>query len=362
MVPGKNNFIILILVIFLLAAAGAPAAANGVDVTRTVPLSVAAGSEFEVTLSITDLDAGGIVETIPAGFTYVSTTHPADGTSVSGQHVIFSVIGETEIAYRVIAPSGGSGTFTGVWDDLTTLTNGMIPATRVDVSSDSGGDSDDGNSAVATTTTTPGANGTVMVLKNRTFTIGGEEVTTIAIAANASVEGANISVEVLEGSGSTSAAPGTVYRYLTLNLTGLADDDLTGATVGFQVSRSWIAAHNISKGSVALARYHDGWSLLPTTAVGSDARYLSFEAETPGFSVFAITGEEMAVDQTVKTTGTPVTIAAPKGAAAVVKEKDAESSVDGEMLPIFGAVGALLVIAGIGAYYVISRKKDGGKE
>lgn len=355
--PEKNNFVILTLVIFLLAAAGAPAAANGVNIARSAPVAVAAGSEFEVTLSIAGLDAGGIVETIPAGFTYVGTTHPADETRVSGQYVIFSVIGQTEIAYRVMAPSGGSGTFTGVWDDLTALTNGAVPATTVSVS----GDSSDGSGPVATATT-PGANGTAAPLTDRTFTPEGEEVTSIAIFANTSVESANISVEVLDGPGSTPAAPGTVYRYLALNLTGLTDDDLTRATVSFQVDRAWIAAHNISAGSIALARYHDGWSLLPTKRVGSDARHLTFEAETPGFSVFAITGEEMVVDQTVKTTGTAVTIAAPKGAAAAAMDKDAESPADGDMLPIFGAVGALLVIAGIGAYYVLSQKKDGGKE
>jgi len=360
MVLEKNYFVILILAVLMFAASVAPAAADGANVTRTTPFPVVAGSEFEVSLSIADLDAGGIVETIPDGFTYVSTTHPADETQVSGQYVIFSVIGETEITYRVKAPAQGSGTFTGVWDDVTTRTNGTIPVTLVGVVSGGGGGSSGSSAVTTTTTTTSVANGTVEARTNCTFSFEREDVTAIAIAANASIEGANLSVEALDGPGSIPAASGVVYRYLALNLTGIADADLTGATVVFQVNRSWIAAHNISTGSIALARYHDGWNLLPTTRVGSDSAYISYEAEIPGFSVFAIIGEEMVADQTVKTTKAPVTIATPNVAA--LEKKDVDSSTGGDMLPIIGAIGALLVIAGIGAWYVISRKKDGDEE
>jgi len=353
----KNYFVILILAVLMFAASVAPAAAGGASITRTTPFPVTAGSEFEVSLSIADLDAGGIVETIPDGFTYVSTTHPADETQVSGQYVIFSVIGETEITYRVKAPAQGSGTFIGVWDDVATRTNGTIPATLVGVVSGGGS----GSSVVTTTTTTTSvANGTVEARTNCTFSFEREDVTAIAIAANASIEGANLSVEALDGPGSIPAASGVVYRYLALNLTGIADADLTGATVVFQVNRSWIAAHNISTGSIALARYHNGWNLLSTTRVGSDSAYISYEAEIPGFSVFAITGEEMVVDQTVKTTKAPVTIATPNVAA--LEKKDVDSSTGGDMLPLIGAIGALLVIAGIGAWYALSRKKDGDEE
>lgn len=353
-------FVIPVLAVLLFAAATAPAAAAGVDIARTAPLSVFSGGEFEVSLSIADLDAGGIVETIPEGFTYVSTTHPADETLVSGQHVIFSVIGETAIAYRVRAPAHGSGTFAGVWDNVADGTNGTIPATSVGVSSSDGGGGGGGGSAVTTTAAASAANGTTAARTNRTFSFEREDVTAIAIAANASVEGANISVAALDGPGSLPAAPGMVYRYLDLNLTGVADADLTGATIAFQVNRTWIAAQNISAGSIALARYHDGWGLLPTAPVGSDAGSLTFEADVPGFSVFAIVGEEMAAGPTATTTSTPVTIAAPQVAAAA--EKETGSSDGGDALPILGAIVVLIAIAGIGAWYAHARKKDGDEK
>ncbi|MBN2110633.1 MAG: PGF-pre-PGF domain-containing protein, partial [Methanosarcinaceae archaeon] len=48
----------------------------------------------------------------------------------------------------------------------------------------------------------------------------------------------------------------------------------------------------IDEASITLNRYSDGsWNGLPTESIGSDDNYLYFEARTPGFSPFAITGK-----------------------------------------------------------------------
>lgn len=103
------------------------------SVTRYAPVGPAPDEEFEVTLRITgELPlVVGIVETIPSGFSFVNTTHPAGNYSVSGQKVAFAVINETEIKYRVKAPSSGEGTFKGTWVDMLSENEGSIADTIV---------------------------------------------------------------------------------------------------------------------------------------------------------------------------------------------------------------------------------------
>ena len=103
-------------------------------ITRTLsPMFPSPGSTFEVTLNITGLRIGGIVETIPDGFAFVSTTHPLNQTHVSGQKVVFVVLNETSIRYEVRAPSRGSGTFSGTWYDAMSEKEGDIESTHVSV-------------------------------------------------------------------------------------------------------------------------------------------------------------------------------------------------------------------------------------
>ena len=95
------------------------------SVTRYVPAGPGAGEEFVVKLTISgELPlVVGIVETIPDGFSFVSTTHPASDYSVSGQKISFAAIDVTSIEYTVRAHSSGDGTFTGEWVDLLVLTS-----------------------------------------------------------------------------------------------------------------------------------------------------------------------------------------------------------------------------------------------
>jgi iron complex transport system substrate-binding protein len=76
---------------------------------------------LDITLTVTDLPVGGIVETLPDGCTWVETDHPADCTRVSGQHVAFAVISEETIQYRVQGPSEAAEEFTGTWEAYHTL-------------------------------------------------------------------------------------------------------------------------------------------------------------------------------------------------------------------------------------------------
>ena len=80
------------------------------------PPSAALGGEVVVTVTASGYGPfGGIMETLPAGFSYVSSSLPDDSVTVNGQEVTFNLLGETDFTYTVAAPSAeGSYSFSGV--------------------------------------------------------------------------------------------------------------------------------------------------------------------------------------------------------------------------------------------------------
>ena len=129
---GKMSWKILTLLLLLATAAflaGTVTAVPSTDgVTRSALANPVPGAEFDVKLTISGERplVVGIVETIPEGFDFVSTTHTPDQYDVSAQKIAFAVINETEIVYRVKASSSGVGSFTGTWIDMLSDKEGAI--------------------------------------------------------------------------------------------------------------------------------------------------------------------------------------------------------------------------------------------
>ncbi|KXS45059.1 MAG: KP-43 peptidase [Methanolobus sp. T82-4] len=105
-----------------------------------------------------------------------------------------------------------------------------------------------------------------------------------------------VTIEVLKNTStfSNSAASGTVYKNINIwvGKTGYATkENIKDPAIGFRVDREWLLDNDIDQSSVELQRYSEGaWNKLSTEMSGSDENYLYFEAKTPGFSPFAITG------------------------------------------------------------------------
>ncbi|WP_445475544.1 PGF-pre-PGF domain-containing protein [Methanococcoides methylutens] len=63
--------------------------------------------------------------------------------------------------------------------------------------------------------------------------------------------------------------------------------------INFKVSWEWVNENNIDLSTIRLMRFHDGeWQELPTIEMSDDGEFLYFNAQTPGFSVFSIVGDE----------------------------------------------------------------------
>ncbi|MGM0770241.1 MAG: PGF-pre-PGF domain-containing protein [Halobacteriota archaeon] len=116
-------------------------------------------------------------------------------------------------------------------------------------------------------------------------------------------------IEVLKGTSTLvdSQAPGFVYQNMNIWVGNAAfgDDKIEDAVIGFRVSKEWLSENDIEASSVALYRYSsEKWNRLSTIYIGEDNQYSYFEAETPGFSPFAIT----AVTEKLGSSGTDLSV------------------------------------------------------
>jgi PGF-pre-PGF domain-containing protein len=86
---------------------------------------------------------------------------------------------------------------------------------------------------------------------------------------------------------------GVPYRYLSIEAENITEEDIANATIRFKVNLSWIEENGIDKRTILLQRYDEvekKWTPLPTEKIGEENRSLLYEALSPGFSIFTITG------------------------------------------------------------------------
>ena len=103
-----------------------PQPAHAQSAMRTIsPMPVGPGAQVTVTIAVSGYgSAGRVYETLPAGFTYVNSTHPSNQTrhpyDNDSQMVRFTLAGETSIEYTATAPSmeGGPHNFSGTLTDF----------------------------------------------------------------------------------------------------------------------------------------------------------------------------------------------------------------------------------------------------
>ncbi len=298
---------------------------------------------------------------------FTTTNATSHETSVTGLSAF------TSYTYYVRCSSSGSATTSSAQIDFTTLR----------ASSGGGGG---GGSSSRPGTTVSGAPGVTTRLSwarvnagetvEAPIALSGMPVTRFAIAFDQTSSNFNIEVRSLTERPSTLVAPAqTVYMFLQVTPTGLTDEAVRSATMTFAVPKSWLTSNNIGEGNVVLMRYTDRWVEIPATVVSSDATTVTFSAETPYFSYFAIAGKPTATvtptpapaspSEPAVAQPTPAAPAAPPAAApaAPVETKPTAKPV---AAPVKGSNGAVfwvsivlvLAVLGAGLVYMRSRKKS----
>jgi serine protease AprX len=130
-------------------------------------------------------------------------------------------------------------------------------------------------------------------------------ITKIEIEVKNTLNNVKITIAKLDGRPSIVSVnvSGKLYQYLEINKTVITDSDIKNLKFNFIVNRSWVTSNNINKATIALSRYYnDRWYSLPTNSSGENSSYLYFVAESPGFSIFAVTGEAPITTTIVETT------------------------------------------------------------
>jgi PGF-pre-PGF domain-containing protein len=93
----------------------------------------------------------------------------------------------------------------------------------------------------------------------------------------------------------THSITGTVYKYFNITTQNLDESNVAKARLKFRVNKTWYSENNLNPATTKLNRYEsNGWRTLSTTQTTSDTDYYYFEAETPGFSTFAVTATKTA--------------------------------------------------------------------
>ena len=95
----------------LASVAQTQSAVRSFDVDTVEP-----GVTIEITVTANDYgQIGQIVETLPEGFTFVDSTHDAEGVEVDGRAVTFTLLQDDSVTYTVMASeTDGDYEFTGV--------------------------------------------------------------------------------------------------------------------------------------------------------------------------------------------------------------------------------------------------------
>lgn len=202
------------------------------------------------------------------------------------------------------------------------------------------------------------------------FTKGATSVGYVEFNAKKTAGKITTIIEELKGkSPLTPTEPeGEIYKHLNIWVGngGFANsNNIENAIVGFRVSKEWITENHINMDAITLQHFNgDQWDSLKTDKVDEDDEYLYFEAETPGFSPFAITASKNILEIGEKTGDTEVQSTSDAGQqdnSGSVMESDMPSKETGKTgLRITSFFIGFLVIVLTGA--IIKKKIDQNNE
>ncbi|MBI1971775.1 MAG: PGF-pre-PGF domain-containing protein, partial [Candidatus Aenigmarchaeota archaeon] len=273
------------------------------DVTVVVPSThktLTAGSSVTATVTITKL-AG------PAGSIDVNITYKIknpSSTTIDQRTEQVAIETTVQRAPIFTVPTGSpDGLYTfeaSVFKDVsTTSSDSFTLSTPGPAASPGGGSSGGGGSSTApatedakpippAATTTPQS-----IIFKETLPVSEVEIKLSSAAPNAEIR---VSTRTAPASGPFVVSPsaGSVYSYLEIKAQNVDNSRIEHAKIRFKVERAWVASEEIDVDTVRLAKLVDNsWVSLASTKTGEDSRFIYYEAETPGFSTYAIFGEKV---------------------------------------------------------------------
>lgn len=113
--------------------------------------------------------------------------------------------------------------------------------------------------------------------------------TKITISVNKELNNVGITLSSLTSKPVTQAAAASVYQYLELTKNNILEADVNRVTISFRIPKSWLIDNELLPIDISLYRHElNQWNELSTKIINSDENYIFYEADSPGFSFFAI--------------------------------------------------------------------------
>jgi PGF-pre-PGF domain-containing protein len=155
-------------------------------------------------------------------------------------------------------------------------------------------------------------------------------------------------VEVLNNAPQGVPSPsGNAFCLLSITVGSqgtVSGENADNIALSFRVNWEWVRENNIDSATIRIVRFYDGkWEDLPTTQLYDDGEMIYYTAQTQGFSIFGIVGDEL------KT----VTDVAQPDAAAFAEEPVTSEE---KKTPGFSSVLGLLVVSL--AFLVLRKNKE----
>ena len=218
-----------------------------------------------------------------------------------------------------------AGNINLTWVNLTATTSSPTSTTApASSSSDSTGITQSKSASIQPSTVEESARQYVSITETSqptVVTFDTTEVSAIELKVTEAVSQATVSVQSLSALPSGVPPPSSPsYSYLSISVAKSLGDKISEAKVSFKVAKSWITENEIDTGMVALNKYSEtsgSWISLPTTKKSESETEINYEAQTTGFSIFAITGEKVKETAVVLTTPTPSPVSTPEATATV---------------------------------------------
>jgi len=114
-------------------------------------------------------------------------------------------------------------------------------------------------------------------------------ITSLEIMTNVNLTQVTVVVIPLVGrpAGTVPLQVEQVHSYLEVEQNNIANSDIEFVRILFKVDRNWVD-NNGGVNNVGFYRYTNNWDLLDLRLISQDSTYYHFEANSPGFSYFAI--------------------------------------------------------------------------
>ncbi|MCK9580036.1 MAG: IPT/TIG domain-containing protein [Methanoregula sp.] len=285
-----------------------------VDSDTRITAVIPAGIEGPVNVNVTT--AGGTsASTAASQFTYanipgITLISPNEGPTHGGTVVTITGSGFTG-ATGVLFDTRPGTSLAVLSDTLITITTPFHTNGTVDVTVTTPGGTSIPSVAsrfaffivvpVPTTIPTPditngGDDGPTVIhpITTVTVNIGGNSAAGRAAVTGSGLSGLIVTGIVQSGPGDTILPPpGIVYQYI--ELVPAQYSTLDKAVITFTVPVSWLEENHLAQSDIVLYHYTgNAWEALPTTAGSTANGIVTFTATSPGFSLYAITGQPQA--------------------------------------------------------------------